>query len=79
MKASILDLRYKTKEVLQALDRNEEVSILYRGKLKGRIFPVRLNEKGTAKKKVKDHPFFASSEAKDSVTDVMERLRGGRY
>ena len=32
MKASIVDLRYKMKEVLAALKRNETVHILYHGK-----------------------------------------------
>ena len=35
MKASILDLRRRMSEVLKALERNEDVTILYRGKKKG--------------------------------------------
>lgn len=35
MKASIVDLRYKTAEILKALNLNESVSIMYHGKLKG--------------------------------------------
>ena len=33
MKASIVDLRYKTTDILKALDRNESVTILYHGKI----------------------------------------------
>jgi len=33
MKASVVDLRYRMSEILKALDRNEDVSILCRGKL----------------------------------------------
>lgn len=76
MKASILDLRYRMKDVLRALDRNETVEILYHGKLKGTIIPV---SKKT-KKRVVDHPFFGMN--KDKKMDVdkqMEKLRGGRY
>jgi len=40
MKASVVDLRYKMNDVLKALDRKEEVTILYRGKVKGKILPV---------------------------------------
>jgi len=76
MKASIVDLRYKTKEVLKALERNEEVSILYRGKLRGRILPARSE---TAGRSIKDHPFFGSLCDGASVADVMQSLRGGRY
>ena len=39
MKATIVDLRYRMKDVLRALDRREDVSILYHGKLKGTIRP----------------------------------------
>jgi hypothetical protein len=76
MEASILDLRYKMKEVLQALDRREKVRILYHGKVKGTLIPA---DSGSTTK-VKDHPFFGmSKKSKGSVADVMEDLRGGRY
>lgn len=76
MKASIVDLRYKMKEVLKALDRKEKVEILYHGKVKGTIFP-RMND---ANKKVKDHPFFGMCKThKKPVSREMEDLRGSRY
>ena len=76
MDASIVDLRYKTKEVLQALDRNEEVRILYRGKSKARIIPDLAYSENV---RAENHPFFASSKADDSVEAVMKTLWGGRY
>lgn len=76
MKASIVDLRYKMNDVLKALDRKEEVTVLYRGKVKGRILPVS-DKKGGA---VKEHPFFAMyKDRKFSVAEEMEKLRGGRF
>jgi hypothetical protein len=54
MKATIVDLRYKMNDVLKALDRKEEVTILCRGKVKGRIVP----ETGGSEKKVRDHIFY---------------------
>jgi len=76
MKASVVDLRYKMKDVLKALDRNEKVTILYHGKAKGIITPAN-NEKY---KKVKDHPFFGMSKNdKKSVSDVIMELRELRY
>jgi hypothetical protein len=75
MKASILDLRYRMNDVLKALDRNERVSILYRGKLKGVISPVAT----PSGKKVADHPFFNLRKEGKPVDREMERLRGGRY
>ncbi len=41
MEASIVDLRYKMNDVLKALERNEKVTILYRGKPKGLIIPFK--------------------------------------
>ena len=51
MKASILDLRRRMKDILLALDRNESVTILYRGKEKAILSPSRQQ----IKKPVKDH------------------------
>ncbi len=76
MEASILDLRYKMKEVLQALDRREKVRILYHGKEKGTIIPSDTVSVG----KVSEHPFFGMNrKAKRKVADVMTELRGGRF
>lgn len=76
MEASILDIRYKMKAILKALDRNESVKILYHGKLRGLITPC----KRASSKKVEEHPFFGmTSSQQSSVEEVMENLRGGRY
>jgi len=75
MKASVVDLRYRMNEVLKALDRNEDVSILCRGKLKGVIKAAR----GESKRKVSEHPFFDMYKDGRSVEQLMDQLRGGRY
>jgi antitoxin (DNA-binding transcriptional repressor) of toxin-antitoxin stability system len=76
MDATILDLRYRMSSVLEALERREEVRVLYHGKPKGTIIP----EGGVASSSVKSHPFFGSRRADEgSVTDAMDRLRGGRF
>lgn len=75
MKASIVDLRYHMNEVLRALERREDVSILSRGKLKGVIKAVN----GKPKLKVQDHPFFNMRKSEEAVERQMDRLRGGRY
>ena len=77
MKVSVVDLRYKMNDVLKALDRNEDVSILYHGKLKGIIKPQNAAE--PKKTKIIDHPFFNMNGSSESVEDEMNRLRGGRY
>ena len=75
MKASTVDLSYKTKEILKALERNESVTLLYRGKVRGVIKPA----KEVSASKVKDHPFFGmiSSPAK-TVLQKLENLRKHR-
>jgi hypothetical protein len=76
MEASIIDLRYKMKDVLCALERKEEVTILYRGKVKGTIMPAGANSAMDVRK----HPFFGSSPADGgSIAEEMEKLRGGRF
>ena len=80
MKASVVDLRTKMKEVLQALRRNERVEILYHGKVAG----IMTSPKMQAKKRMRaqDHPLFGMHRDayKDkSVEQIMDELRGGRY
>ena len=75
MEASIVDIRYKTKEILKALENNETVNITYHGKIKGIISPVIKN-----KNKIDEHPLFGSlKEENGSVEDELNSLRSGRY
>lgn len=79
MKASVVDLRHKMSEILKALRRNEEVKILYHGKLAGIIVPPRRKKPVM---RAQDHPLFGiySERYKDrSVEQIMDELRGGRY
>ena len=76
MKANIVDLRYKMKDVIKALNRRERVEITYRGRPKGVIIPVNEQSKMTVKK----HPLFGLlSKDKTTVKKVMDKLRGERY
>ncbi len=76
MKASIVDLRYKTKDILKALERNESVTVLYHGKVRGVINPVK--EKSVTK--VKDHPFFGmTGKSEGTVLEQLENLRKPRH
>jgi len=40
MKATFLDLRKRSKEIARALDRNQSITLFYRGKAKGVIVPI---------------------------------------
>ena len=76
MKASIVDLRYKSKEILKALERNESVTILYHGKVKGVITPAGQQPVSS----VREHPLFGlRSDDNDSVKDQVDRLRALRH
>ena len=75
MKATVVDLRYHMNEVLKALDRNERVSVLYHGKIKGVITP----SSDTGCGRVTDHPFFRMRADISSVDEAMRALRGGRF
>jgi hypothetical protein len=76
MEASVVDLRSKMKDVLEALERRETAKILYHGKVKGTIIPA----SGGQKKKIVDHPFFGmKAKEKASAVEVMDELRGGRH
>ena len=76
VKASIVDLRYKTKDILKALERNESVTVLYHGKVKGIIKPAR----ELPASKVGEHPFFGMAEkAGKTVLEELESLRSSRH
>ncbi len=76
MQATILDLRYKMKNVLKALDKREKVKILYHGKVKGTIIP----SQSKLNIKIREHPFFGMKEkTTNSVNTILKELRKERY
>jgi hypothetical protein len=79
MKASVVDLRYRMKEVLASLERREEVKILYHGKVKGIISPVGLDERDRIKRRVQEHHFFGSWKTEKDTDTILDELRGGRF
>lgn len=77
MKASAVDLRYRTKEIFAALERRETIALHVRGKLKGYIVPAERKNSGI---KAEDHPFFGSRAGdREDVAAIMKRLRAARY
>ena len=76
MKASIVDLRYRMRDVLRALERNEEVTVLHRGTVKGTIVPT----KGSRDIRASEHPLFGTTSGVDETVDeTMDELREGRH
>lgn len=77
MKASILDLRRRMAEVLKALDRNESVTLTYRGHEKATIVP----KKADPAMSTRQHPAFGLWENRTDMTEVdavVRDLRKGR-
>ena len=77
MKASILDLRRRMKDVLLALDRSEAVTIYYRGKEKAILTPSRQRTDTS----VSDHTAFGMWRDRKDMADVgayVRNLRKGR-
>jgi antitoxin (DNA-binding transcriptional repressor) of toxin-antitoxin stability system len=76
MNVSIVELRYKTKEVLKAVERGEQVVVVARGREKG-VISRRASGPLTS---AAQHPFFNSAKTRRrSVDAVMAELRGGRF
>ena len=76
MDASIVDLRYKMRNVLKALNRRERVRILYHGRVKGEIIPV----KGNSTIKTNQHALFGMLKGeKGNPEEIVSKMRRSRY
>ena len=79
MNATVLDLRTNMKDILKALNRNEEVTLTYRGKKKAVIVPC---EKETPDISASAHSAFGIWNHRDDMKDVksyVRDLRKGRF
>lgn len=80
MKASAKDLRYKTKEIIAALERGEEVLLTYRGKEKARIIPVsKRTPKSYEEEEISLFGIWRDNEKVASVDAYLDKVRGGRF
>jgi prevent-host-death family protein len=78
MKATIVDLRYRMKDVLSAVERGETVTVLYRGKPKARILPIVETRRGA---KLSMDEAFGMWRDREDLIDVpgyVRKLRQGR-
>ena len=73
MEASILDLRRRMAEVLRALDRNESVKILYRGRQRAILVPAGPPE--GQRRLVSSLPAFGMWKDHNALTDVTAHVR----
>ena len=72
MNASVLDLRRKMSDVLRALEANESVTILHRGKEKGVIHPTGRKSNILS---VAQHPAFGMWKERNDLRDVRRAVR----
>ena len=75
MEASIVDLRRRMREVLAALDRNESVTITYRGKPRAVLTPIR---KKLTLEEMKKHPSFGMWKDREDMRDPTAWVREQR-
>ena len=82
MKASVLDLRRRMKDVLNSLKRNEPVTLLRRGKMVGTIHPPGSAPASGGDRRASAHAAFGMWKDRSDLKDVeaaVERLRKGRF
>jgi antitoxin (DNA-binding transcriptional repressor) of toxin-antitoxin stability system len=77
MNATIVDLRYRMKHVLRAIDRGEAVTILYRGKEKAMLMPIAPAANSDAPK-TKDQPLFGLWKGREDLSDPASYVRNLR-
>jgi antitoxin (DNA-binding transcriptional repressor) of toxin-antitoxin stability system len=78
MRATILDLRRRMPEVLRALDRQEQVTILYRGKERATLVPSGAKPSKKGKRRAATHPAFGMWANRDDLVDVAVHVRALR-
>lgn len=78
MKATVRDLRYRTKQVLAAVERGEIVTVLYRGKEKARLMPLAA---GGSANVIPGKAFGMWKDRQDlqNVGGYVRKLRQGRF
>ena len=79
MKATAKDLRFNSKELLDTVNRGEEIVITYRGKPCAKLVPYERTD--TIESKIKNE-FFGIWKDNNEVNDIDRYVRGirkGRY
>jgi hypothetical protein len=81
MKASFVDLRKKSKQIIRAINRNEKVTLFYRGRAKAVMQPIG-QEGDQPDVKAQDHAAFGIWADREDLKDVaghVRKLRKGRF
>ena len=77
MNATIVDLRYRMKDVLRAIERGETVTVLYRGKAKAALIPIPppLGASGKGTPKTAEQPLFGLWSDREDLIDPVSWVR----
>ena len=81
MTATIVDLRYRTRDLFASLARGVQITITYRGRKAGVLLPYQDGVRtADTVRHVCDHPYFGSAAPSTrTVAEEMDELRGGRF
>jgi hypothetical protein len=74
MKATFVDLRKRSGEIIGALNRNEAVTVYYRGKPKAIMRPL-TKRSGKAMHSVRHHPSFGMWADRTDLADAVNHVR----
>ena len=79
MQATAKDLRFHSKELLESVERGEEVVITYRGKPHAKLIPIQ--KKRTKFTEEENHLFgiWKDNDSVLNVNDYVRELRKGRF
>jgi antitoxin (DNA-binding transcriptional repressor) of toxin-antitoxin stability system len=77
MNATIVDLRYRMKDVLRAIERGDTVTVLYRGKPKAALMPIppSLGASDKGAPKTAEQPLFGLWKDRKDLVDPASWLR----
>lgn len=78
MKATAKDLRFHSKELLDTVNRGEEVIITYRGKPCAKLVPIK-HEAGKSSDKNELFGIWKDYDETKNVEDYVRNLRKGRF
>jgi prevent-host-death family protein len=78
MKATAKDLRFHSKELLESVNRGEEVVITYRGKPWAKLIPFRKRQKKSLEEVNNLFGIWKDNDAVENVDKYVRNLRKGR-
>ena len=79
MEATAKDLRFHSKELLESVERGEEVIITYHGKPRAKLVPINEERPMVVKEKNQLFGIWKDNDAAKDVNEYVRNLRKSRY